>query len=105
MLFTFLSWQACIGLDGLRASHVRELHGMNIHSVKAMTSLISATVIEDSSTSVTWAVCLEDSSVREMPCSLSMFLLRDVILLLLKLIHVLIIFQLKWCYALHGGDW
>ncbi|KAM3375278.1 receptor y region, transmembrane domain and RING domain-containing protein 2 [Capsicum galapagoense] len=55
-----------------RASRVREFHGISSRLVKAMPSLIFTSVVEDNSTSVTCAICLEDYSVgdklRILPC-------------------------------------
>ncbi|CAN4097967.1 unnamed protein product [Withania somnifera] len=54
------------------ASRVREFHGISSRLVKAMPSLIFTSVVEDNSTSVTCAICLEDYSVgdrlRILPC-------------------------------------
>ncbi|MCD7473358.1 Receptor y region, transmembrane domain- and RING domain-containing protein 2 [Datura stramonium] len=55
-----------------RASRVREFHGISSRLVKAMPSLIFTSVVEDNSTSVTCAICLEDYNVgdklRILPC-------------------------------------
>uniref|UniRef100_A0A0V0IJ60 Putative E3 ubiquitin-protein ligase RNF13-like n=1 Tax=Solanum chacoense TaxID=4108 RepID=A0A0V0IJ60_SOLCH len=55
-----------------RASRVREFHGISSRLVKAMPSLIFTSVVEDNSTSVTCAICLEDYTVgdklRILPC-------------------------------------
>lgn len=55
-----------------RTSRVREFHGISSRLVKAMPSLIFTSVVEDNSTSVTCAICLEDYSVgdrlRILPC-------------------------------------
>ncbi|KAL3366228.1 hypothetical protein AABB24_011072 [Solanum stoloniferum] len=55
-----------------QASRVREFHGISSRLVKAMPSLIFTSVVEDNSTSVTCAICLEDYTVgdklRILPC-------------------------------------
>ncbi|OIT32998.1 PREDICTED: receptor homology region, transmembrane domain- and RING domain-containing protein 2-like [Nicotiana attenuata] len=55
-----------------RASRVREFHGISRRLVKAMPSLIFTSVVEDNSTSVTCAICLDDYNVgdklRVLPC-------------------------------------
>lgn len=55
-----------------RASHVREFHGMSSRLVKAMPSLIFTAVLDESCTSTTCAICLEDYTVGEklriLPC-------------------------------------
>lgn len=55
-----------------RASRVREFHGISSRLVKAMPSLIFTSVVEDNSTSVTCAICLDDYNVgdklRVLPC-------------------------------------
>ncbi|XP_075099553.1 receptor homology region, transmembrane domain- and RING domain-containing protein 2 isoform X2 [Nicotiana tabacum] len=55
-----------------RASRVREFHGISSRLVKAMPSLIFTSVVEDNSTSVTCAICLEDyrvgNKLRVLPC-------------------------------------
>ncbi|KAJ8557832.1 hypothetical protein K7X08_004598 [Anisodus acutangulus] len=55
-----------------RASRVREFHGISSRLVKAMPSLIFTSVVEDNSTSVTCAICLEDyivgDKIRILPC-------------------------------------
>ncbi|XP_004241829.1 receptor homology region, transmembrane domain- and RING domain-containing protein 2 [Solanum lycopersicum] len=55
-----------------RASRVREFHGISSRLVKAMPSLIFTSVVEDNSTSVTCAICLEDytagDKLRILPC-------------------------------------
>ncbi|XP_047341816.1 receptor homology region, transmembrane domain- and RING domain-containing protein 2-like [Impatiens glandulifera] len=55
-----------------RSSHVREFHGMSSRLVKAMPSLIFTAVLDESCTSTTCAICLEDYTVGEklrvLPC-------------------------------------
>lgn len=89
----------------LPRSRVREFHGISSRLVKAMPSLIFTSVVEDNSTSVTCAICLEDYSVgdklRLLPCRHSKLssLMEVIYFLSCSYLVLLLLIKLKVMHA------